>query len=390
MAGALLVLLSSAAAAAQYLQPYKMTYASADPIGARDFAVKYLGAVERKQPHDGGDGECALIKWVAFPGTNGGHGEPYQMHFVKGYHRPNGTMTIDEFEQQMAALHGSMTLYDRFIDFHVTMSAHDLDSFAAPMIQDGVPLLARHDPRSGLFSIFVELPHAIVVEIQGRKLTVLKAPEWNRCGLPTRAAVDTMALGSVLRRAPRPLPTLKPVRAVYASTAPEAAAAFMAKYFFGERVVDASALPGPGNGTCYDLQLVRWVNPEQDTPYEMSFIRSSAPEGKGITLDEYERYLRGLHTDDVGKHDKEVGYDEYMDFHVALTFQDGDPIARGLLRDEVPFFLRGQYGQYTDFFIQGPRGQIYEVLAHEQSLIKDVPSWDLCGPIKAATVESAI
>ena len=41
------------------------------------------------------------------------------------------------------------------------------------------------------------------------------------------------------------------------------------------------------------------------------------PRGEGDhAAAEYERYLRALHTDDVGKHDKKVGYDEYMDFHV--------------------------------------------------------------------------
>ena len=44
-----------------FVGPYKMTFASADPIGAQQFAVKYLGAETTPQPHDGGDGRCALI-----------------------------------------------------------------------------------------------------------------------------------------------------------------------------------------------------------------------------------------------------------------------------------------------------------------------------------------
>jgi len=349
-------------------------------------------AVERKQPHSGGDGTCALIKWVAFPGTNAGT-EPYQMHFVKGYHRPNGTMTIDEFEQQMAALHGGMIRYDRFMDMHVTLSTTDLDVFAAPMLRDGVALLARHDASTGIYSIFFEVPHAIVVELQGPSLTVLRAPTWDRCaGAPTRASIDKHALARVLARmqaVPKKLPVLQPVRAVYASSQPEEAAAFVAQYFMGERASEAEALPGPGNGTCFDAQLVRWDNPDQPTtPYEMMWIQSSAPQGKGISLTDFEGYLRHLHTDDVGQHDKDVGYDEYMDFHVGLTFGDGDPLARGLIADKVPYFLRGQYGAYCDFFIQGVGGEIFEVLAHEQSILKDIPSWDLCGPLAAAEQEA--
>jgi hypothetical protein len=387
------LLLLSTRTLAQYVQPYKITYASADPIGARDFTIKYLGTIEKKQPHAGGDGQCALIKWVAFPGTNTGS-EPYQMHFVKGYHRPNGTMTIDQFEDQMAALHGNMGTYDRFMDFHVTMRANDLDVFAAPMLRDGVPLLARKDVSSGLYSIFFEVPHAIIVELVGPTLTVLNAPTWNRCASPKRPeSVDKVALERVhaqMAAAPNRLPILQPVRAVFASSQPEADAAFVAKAFMGKQVADASALPGSGNGTCYDAQLVRWVNPKQDTPYDMMFIRSSAPQGSGISLAQFEDYLRTLHTSNISEHDQEVGYDEYMDFHIGLTFEDGDPLAHGLIDTNVPFFLRGQYGAFCDFFIEGPGGQIFEVLAHEQTIFKSIPDWNLCGPIPSFSAAAAV
>ena len=49
---------------------YKMTFASADPAGAQEFAIRYLGAEYTPQPHKGGNGECALVKWVTFPGTS--------------------------------------------------------------------------------------------------------------------------------------------------------------------------------------------------------------------------------------------------------------------------------------------------------------------------------
>ena len=51
-----------------------------------------------------------MVKWVEFPHTStGGYSGLYQMHWVKGYHRPNGTMTIDEFEDAMFALHGNLS-----------------------------------------------------------------------------------------------------------------------------------------------------------------------------------------------------------------------------------------------------------------------------------------
>lgn len=149
---------------AGYVRPYKMTFASADPVGAAQFAEKYLGAVSTPQPHKGGDGRCALIKWVYFP--NSADGEPYQWHFVKGYHRPNGTMTVDAFEDRMARLHGDLgakdAQYDAFEDFHVTMETSDLDHFATRFVADGVPVLARRNTgRPASFSLFFELPHVV-------------------------------------------------------------------------------------------------------------------------------------------------------------------------------------------------------------------------------------
>jgi len=113
------------------------------------------------------------------------------------------------------------------------------------------------------------------------------------------------------------------------------------------------------------------------TSYELVWIKSDAPQPRALPLADFEAYLRALHTDDISP----GRYDEYMDFHVGLTFGDGDELARQLEADHVPHFLRGQYGHYVDFFIQGPGGEIYEVLSRQETVEKEVPGWDLCGPL---------
>ena len=71
-----------------------------------------------------------------------------------------------------------------------------------------------------------------------------------------------------------------------------------------------------------------------------------------------------------------------MDFHIGLNFDDADDIVTRLWNSGTQFFTRGQYGMFVDLFIEGPGGQIYEVLARKQSLLKpsQIESWNLCGP----------
>lgn len=202
---------------------------------------------------------------------------------------------------------------------------------------------------------------------------------------------------------------LTPTRAVYASTAPTEAAAFMSRYFGGDMVARAQPLPGAGNGTCYLAKTVRWQ--QQDggrSAYELTWIHAPRLRQGPLKLRKYEAYLASLHAN-------LSQYDEYMDNHgtrppiargtlaragaavltsrvrcparaVALTFDDADPTIDRLRRDGTPFFMRGQYGEFADVFVEGPGGQIYEILAHRQTRVKTLPGWDLCGPLSAERV----
>eukprot|EP00966_Prymnesium_polylepis_P171048 3953850-Prymnesium_polylepis.1 len=317
----------------------------------------------------------------------------------------------------MARLHGDLgnASYDAFEDFHVTMQTDDLDAFASKFVADGVHVLARRNHNGGgggggpsAFSLFVELPHAIVVELTGPSLTVVTPQPWTRCGAPARPAHVDRPYAALVARSGAGVRTLQPRRAVYASTAPAEAARFVAIYFEGELVApqptSAAAVAAANGTTCYEMRTVRWSAPSSvgspsdaaapavassadavfssrataspppppvAASYELTWIYSPRLRQGALTLHRYEEYLRALHGNL-----SVAPYDVYMDNHVAITFDDGDPVVARLQADGKPFFMRGQYGEFADVFIEGPGGQIYEVLARRQTRVKELPGWD--------------
>merc|ERR1719321_2082877 len=92
-------------------------------------------------------------------------------------------MNIEELEQKLKTMHGNFTTYNEFMDTRVTLEADDLDPIAAKLAHDQQPFLARENI-DGSFSLFMEIPHAIVVEVVAPKLTVLKPSVWSRCDGP--------------------------------------------------------------------------------------------------------------------------------------------------------------------------------------------------------------
>lgn len=365
---------NSCVASSNFLVPLKMTFASADPVAAQEFAIRYLGGIAKQQPYAGGNGQCAMIKWVQFPNTNPAPYVPYQLHFVKAYNYPNGSMTLDQFEARMAALHGELSDYDEMMDFHVSMETDDLDPFAAALVADNKPVLVAYS--QGKFSLFIEIPHALIIELVGPKLSILKPQPLGRCGAPRRpGAVDNLALLSIDRT--KELPAVRPLRTVYASTTPRKDAEFIAKYYNGSPIditqPDAETFLGKHSGSCYTAHGVRWENTGVGTNYEYWWIYSPNVRKGSNSLKKYETYLKTLH----GEITSLDNYDEYMDSHVCIIFDEAEPIISHLRNDGVPYFLVGQFDT-IDIFIEGPGGQIYEVTTPRGQQFTNVHGWDIC------------
>mmetsp|Transcript_148648 Transcript_148648/g.276969 ORF Transcript_148648/g.276969 Transcript_148648/m.276969 type:complete len:596 (+) Transcript_148648:74-1861(+) len=350
--------------AAVYVGPYKMTFSSAEPRAAQAFVLKYLGARYEDEPFPDGNGHCAMIRWAWLPHTTPNipnFTAPYELHFVKGYGYKNGSMSIDDFENAMAAFHGDMSSYDQFIDFHTSFWVEDLDPLALALHDDGIPMLVRRYA-DGNFSIFFEVPHAIVIEVVAPKLTVLTPQRWARCGTPVRASVNSQAMAQQ-RTLKTKLSPLVPLRAVYPSTRPADSAKFSATFLDGRQIGSPAELPGSGNGSCYEAQAVRFES-KVGFPYEMWWINSpKINEGKPGALKRFEQYLLGLHGNISDANTD--NYDEYMDFHLGLWYDDGDELLKRLKATNTPYFLKKQAKTgVPDFFIEDPVcGQIYEMQA---------------------------
>jgi len=377
---------------AAYIGPYKMTFSSAEPEKAQEFVIKYLGATFIQQPFPDANGHCAMIKWVEFRSNVSyelpkskefpeGKSDVYSIHFVKGYNYRNGSMTIDEFEGQMAALHGKMSRYDEFMNFHTSFATADLDPIAAALHNDGVPMLVKQNS-DGMYSLFVEAPRAIIFEIVAPKLSVLKVPASSgRCNAPSRpASVDEVAIEKI-KALGAPLPPVWPLRAEYASTKPAEAAQYVATYLQGK-------VMAPEINSCGNVYKVRWESPI-GLPYEMWWTHTPELKRKHygtLSLRDYEKYLVALH-----RNISNVSYDEYMDFHIGMWYDDGDSFIAQLDADKREYFLKGQAKNHDpDFFVEDGMGQIYEMQSVTQLKTKvPLPEFDLCQKTNMTSVGDA-
>jgi hypothetical protein len=380
---------------AKYIGPWKMTFASAEPELARDFCMKYLGA-EHYYFTFPGMPSCAELQWVSFPDAllEGEVPKPwkkkpfkfFQFHFVKHHRRPTGPMTIEKLEQKLKTMHGNFTTYNEFMDTRVTMQVDDLDPIAARLVHDQQPFLARENV-DGSFSLFMEVPHAILLEVVSPKLSVLEPQPWSRCDGPLPPAkvnwslIDSQRVVAVQNVRPRGF--------VYASTKPQAAANLHASYFLGQHTENSSLLLEKGNGTCFEARAVQWSQPTGINKFEFQWIHwpSAQPASGALKLQEVESYQLQLRSNFSMAHANK--WDHYMDFHAGLFIENCDPVIERLRADGVPHFLTPHFMKFMAVFIQDEGGLVYEVVCHKFSLVKlhSLPQWDFCKRLPPLTVD---
>eukprot|EP00811_Abedinium_folium_P003727 NODE_13428_length_1166_cov_11.306064.p1 GENE.NODE_13428_length_1166_cov_11.306064~~NODE_13428_length_1166_cov_11.306064.p1 ORF type:complete len:184 (-),score=50.27 NODE_13428_length_1166_cov_11.306064:215-766(-) len=165
---------------------------------------------------------------------------------------------------------------------------------------------------------------------------------------------------------------------------PARSAAFAAKYLHGELVEPSLS----GDGTCRTKRIVRFHS-EVGIPYEMWWeYTNDFPADKSGAMRSFEKYLVALHGNLSTIHGAHSAkYDQYMDFHVGLWYDEGDTFLDELTSADEPFFTKGQaVSGYPNFFIEGPEGQIYEMQALRKLEREiELASFDLCQmPQKAA------
>ena len=185
------------------------------------------------------------------------------------------------------------------------------------------------EPHSDSFSLFLQLPHAIIVEVTGNTLTVLKdvpvADYGCKRGGKERSGRAVPDPQLVSRHASSALPQLRPLRVVYAATRPSAAARSV-------RAVLGGKLREDSVPDCVEVSTLSFSSSQNANAYELQWVSAphlGLPPRQGRrpeelqSLRKYEAFLSSTHhaglpsggrLDADGRDDV---YDEWMDFHVG-------------------------------------------------------------------------
>lgn len=277
---------------------WKYTYASTNPAVARDFSIKYLGALDFGRPK----GRCGDIQWVYWPkakltgpmaprfGREAGH---FHLHFVQQTLRPAGPLSIASYERHRAALHRGLAKHDPFLHERVTLETQSLAPLRSRLLADSVPHLMLANPAGGV-SLFVEVPHGNLIEMVAPLPAPAPLQPWRRCGLPqpepkasssALAANDHGADGKATSEL-----VMRTQRFVLECTDPLASARFAARYFFG--TLSSAPCAAIGSGHCFESATVKWNDPS----FELVWVKSHAARSAGLlSLEDEEYYRRAIH-----------------------------------------------------------------------------------------------
>ena len=130
---------------------WKATYAAADPVAAQRFAVDYLGGRAIPGGPAGGDGTCAVIKWVVFddsaptcPASDGACSEGWMMHFVDLFSHRVGDFTLRDWRDYMMALNGNISYTGVHKYLHTNQSINSV-AFFGPFCDQDINVLCRYN-----------------------------------------------------------------------------------------------------------------------------------------------------------------------------------------------------------------------------------------------------
>jgi hypothetical protein len=261
------------------------------------------------------------------------------------------------------------------MDTRIVMRTDNLDPLVSRLLRDDVSFLAlQNDDHS--FSLFLEIPVGIFVEIVSWQLTLVIAERWDRC-----------QIGRILRdghiREAKPSPgkdvnsvSASPVvlqlhRFVYASTNPAASAHFLARYVPGKVI---SMKHSESGNNCSDNSYVSWRHILRD--FEVDWVFRPA-QGEDFGQLEIERYITSLH-----KSFSELSvnhWHHYLDYHSGIIISDCDPLLKQLREDRIPYFL-GKNRGLLGVFVHDPVGITHELLCSTWSTVRaiDLEPWNFC------------
>ena len=380
-----------------FMGVWKMTYASTDPAAALTFAVKYLGASDWNIPPVSCEEERTgdSIKWLYFKHAPvcggdtglkhyGREGSHFHLHFVQLSAKPQGAFTVKMYEEFTSSMHNQLQVEDIFMNPRVTLVTNSLDTHITKFREDDIPHLLLRNP-VGSYSLFVEIPTGVLIELLGSEVNQIMPSEWSRCGKSSEDASQMQVAPSnslSSEHATTGEVIVKPKRFVYASSNPKLSAEFYARYFMG--TVFTGADETIGSGSCFEAYTVRWSNIHPlAIPFELVWIRAERATAV-IEQHEMENYLHKLHGN--LSESSTVDWNHFLDFHSGVLFDDCDPILRKLKQDGVGFSV-APHACYdgnicSSIFVQDQLGNVYEAMCedHSNDLLNmdSWPSWATC------------
>ncbi|KAH8068975.1 hypothetical protein JL721_6172 [Aureococcus anophagefferens] len=346
------------------------------PPAAAGFHAEIRRGLWTDQLVDGGNGSCANIKWVNFSpdDPHNANNTQFHWHFVETSRKPTGPMSLVQLHGYQEWLHGNLSEAanpaDELADMHMTLAAGSLDPFAELYRRDGVPFSprARFIPAENLtlYSVLVEIPHGILVEIVSDTFASYDGP--------------TVASGAD-DCAPRKIPTANAAMS-YASTTPAEAAAFVERHM-GGLVVDQELPAACGAEIAIGLNHFVGSDPY---PFYIQWLHHPRAKRGYMDLAGTEAYLEALHGNLT-----EDNYDQYMDDHLGMEAvvrgDDSFGAFVGEWRDaNVEWFHRMASWDGVDSFLGAPGGVILETMVAEANGTRfDLPivNWDICSPLPA-------
>ena len=329
------------------------SFATAAPDQAALFCNTYFGATILMPTQfiaHTNTSRRALVSGVRFPYS----GTFHDVYFVNDPSKRSGQLTPTAFANQLHGVHrfDEQETWDWFMDWHLCLSAPNVDLVLARLLRDGKNIVTRSS-----YSFYVEVPFGLTFQVLGTSMKLAWSEPFNFCRFTSFPPPTMHAQPLQLKPLPSPLPALPelpPAHHSFFSTHPTEALNFTRRHL-GAAVYNMSGVWRESHrysdGRC---ALLAWAQlPHYQLHFVQQYRKTTGGEG-ALTVDGFEQYVTKLHGE---LKDADAFFDNRVGFFVpSLT-----PFVDSLKAEGLPF-LRAVEARRQAIFVQVPGGIIVELI----------------------------
>ena len=297
----------------------------------------------------------ANITGVRFPYSTGPPNDARAFHDVYFVHDPtkrSGALSTEAYMRTLHATHrfDVQETWDWYQDWHLCLSAPNVDLVVARLLRDNVPFVTRSS-----YSFYVEIPYGITFQFLGTQMKLAWSEPFNFCRYtsypPPKMDPQPLPLAPLPSPLP-PIPELPPAHHSFFSTVPHAALNFTEKHL-GALPYDMSRVWRESHR--YSDGRCAWLAWAQLDRYQLHYVQQfRKTSGDSLSVGKIEEYLTTLHGDMSSE-------DAFFDNRVGFFVESIAPFAASLKADRQPFFL-----EKRSLFMEVPGGIIVELMeAHK-------------------------